>query len=94
MSVSKITPTKGNKTHATGTAVITHAKGDADVFFVALVEGNPENPSLVMHSANYFTSGLLAETNFNDVSAGTKLIGALTGRSLPDMVDFLGKTSR
>jgi len=96
MSVSQITPTTFNPTHMIGSAVIKHAKGTTDVFFVA-----PGSAVNVVEEAvelngteSYFTSRLLAETNYKDVSNGVKVINAFAGRSLGEMVDFLGKTSR
>lgn len=97
MSVSKILPLTFNPTHMIGRAEIKHAKGSTDVFFVApnsAVTVPAEETVELDGTESYFTSRLLAEANYKDVSNDVKVIPSLLGRSLSDMTDFLGKTSR
>lgn len=96
MTVSKIAIAKRSETHALGTAVLRHGGSESEVQFVAkLSEVKQDGEEVTLdHNARYFSSPLVAQTNFIDVSEDQLKIAAFEGRDLSAMTDFLSKTTR
>lgn len=95
MTIANAKIERYNETHMLGTAMLTHAKGTEEVRFVAPVppqdQFDPHGEPKLDSAARYFSSPLIARTNWDDVSTGAKLAPAFTGRELFDMQSHLSK---
>jgi len=97
MTIANAKITRYNATHIMGTAMLTHGKGTEEVQFVAPAP-SPESKPLDVYaeqqldnSARFFSSPMIARTNFDDLSAGTELTPAFVGRDLGTMQAHLAK---
>lgn len=97
MTIANAKITRYNATHIMGTAMLTHGKGVEEVQFVSPIPRTEDEVLDVKAeqqldaSARYFSSPMIARTNFEDLSAGTELTPAFVGRDLGAMQAHLAK---
>ncbi|MNG46943.1 hypothetical protein D3C79_48100 [compost metagenome] len=94
MTIANAKIERYNETHILGVAELTHSKGTEEVRFVAPkpVEGfDPHGSPELDASARYFSSPMIAHTNFDDLSNNVALTPAFIGRDLGAMQAHLVK---
>lgn len=97
MTIANAKITRYNATHIMGTAMLTHGKGTEEVQFVAPNPGKSKQElndyveQQLDASARYFSSPMIARTNFDDLSSGVDLTPAFVGRDLGTMQAHLAK---
>ena len=91
MTISAAKVERYSESHILGTAVLTHKKGSEEVMFVAPVPAKDFDPhgTPLLEKARYFASPLVANINWKDQSAGTKVNSAFTGRDEGSMEAYL-----
>lgn len=96
MSLSNAVVTKYTNTHIMGTATLKHKAGEDKVLFVA-----PMPKDFVRHQApnldneaRFFSSPMIAETQFQDLSSNGMVMPSFTGRSLGVMEEHLVRQAK
>lgn len=95
MSISQAKVERYNETHMLGKAQMTHKAGTEEVLFVAPMppkdKFDPHGIQELDHNARYFSSPLVARTNWEDLAANVKSVPAFTGRDEGTMEAHLVK---
>lgn len=100
MTVTSTAIIKNSDTHILGIANLTHAKGTEEVLFVAPMPSNMEPGQCLPVSmdldskAMYYSSPIVANTAFEDLSFGELKIAAFKGRDQSEMAAHLAKQAK
>ena len=94
MTIANAKIERYNESHILGVAELTHSKGTEEVRFVAPKPAEGFDPYAVQEldaNARYFSSPMIARTNFEDLSNNVELTPAFIGRDLGTMQAHLVK---
>ena len=97
MKLSNAQIKTASDTHMLGTVTLTHKSGVDDAFFVAPVTTPGkvfEGIDVEVPGTQFYSTALVSEVAFKDLSQGIKLEGALQGRDLGSFTEHCIKNTR
>jgi hypothetical protein len=97
MKLSNAQIKTSSDTHMLGTVTLTHKSGEDAAFFVApvAVPGKVfEETDVEVPGTQFYSTALVSEVAFKDLSQGLKLEGALQGRDLGSFTEHCIRNRR